>query len=79
MGSGGQKTSVRGVKHYVIKLVIDLQLVGRLVYMYRKRIKLTPLSQQLNFDNKHYIMFDSFSMILVTLFAEFAKRNILLE
>ena len=32
---GGQKTSGRGVKHYVIKLINDLRLVGRLVYIYR--------------------------------------------
>jgi len=38
-----------------------------------------PFSQQLNLGNKHYIMFDGFSMIPVTLFAEFAKRNIILE
>jgi hypothetical protein len=31
--SGGQKTSGRGVQHYVIKVVSDLWQVGRLVYI----------------------------------------------
>jgi len=34
---GGQKTSGRGVQHYVIKFVSDFRQVGRLVYIYIDR------------------------------------------